>query len=123
MGRFFSFPCYSFPIFHFCFAIGGTASLTSIKWQSVGVKAATVATATAPQMTFNATAANTTIVTASTATNGHVYITGIIRVNVGGTIIPQVSLGVAAAAVVGVNSWFRITPIGTDTTTNTSGFN
>ena len=107
----------------FGFALGGTATLTSVEWQSTGVKAATTATATAPQMTFNATASNTTLVTASTATNGHVYITGIVRVNAGGTIIPQVSLGVAAAAVVGVNSWFRITPIGTNTATNTSGFN
>ena len=43
-------------------------------------------------------------------------ISGIIKVTVAGTVIPQVSLGVAAAAVVGINSFFKIRPIGTTAT-------
>lgn len=107
----------------FGFAIGGTASLTSIQWQSFGIKAATLTTAGTTQTTFNTTAANTALVSSSTSTNGHVYIKGIIRVNAAGTIIPQVSLGVAAAAVVGTNSWFRMKPIGSNTVTSTTDFN
>jgi hypothetical protein len=107
----------------FGFALGGTATLTSVHWQSNGVKAATLATAATNQMTFNATAANTTVVTASTATNGHVFVKGIVRVNAAGTLIPSVSLGVAAAAVVGVNSYFKLIPIGTNTVTNVGNWN
>ncbi len=45
-------------------------------------------------------------------------ISGIINVSVTGTIIPQVSLGIAAAAVVGIGSYFRIRPIGNTTVTS-----
>jgi hypothetical protein len=102
----------------FGFAIGGTATLTSLNWTSAAIKATTGTTAATLQTTFNTTAANTTIVTASTQTGGSARITGTIRVNAAGTIIPQVSLGQAAAAVVGANSYFRIIPIGTNTVTS-----
>lgn len=69
------------------------------------------------QITDN-TAANVTIVTANTTTTGHAKITGKVRVNAGGTLIPSVSLGVAAAAIVGTDSYFRIWPVGAGTVTN-----
>lgn len=99
----------------FWFAIGGTATLTSIGWDSFAVK--WVLTAVAWQSTYNTTAANTTLATAGTATTGYAKIKWIIRINAGGTIIPQVSLGVAAAAIVGANSYFRIWAIWTNTDT------
>lgn len=99
----------------FGFAIGGTATLTSIAWESYAVK--WVLTAVAWQSTFNSTASNVTLATAGTATTGYAKIKWIIRVNASWTIIPQVSLGVAAAAVVGVNSYFRIWAVGTNTDT------
>ena len=102
----------------FGFAIGGTATLTSIGWTSQALKATTQTTAATLQTTFNTTAANTTLVTASTQTGGFAKITGLIRVNAAGTIIPQVSLSIAAAAVVGVNSYFRLIPLGTNTVTS-----
>lgn len=102
----------------FGFAIGGNATLTSINWTSQAIKATTLTTAATLQTTYNTTAANTSIATAGTTTSGYAKITGIIRVNAGGTIIPQVSLGVAAAAIVGANSYFRIIPIGTNTVTS-----
>lgn len=101
----------------FGFALGGTATLTSVKWWSSGFKAA-LATAGAPQATMNVTASNATIVTATTNTVGYAHIFGIVRVNAAGTLIPQVSLGVAAAAVVGVNSFFRAWPVGTNVQTS-----
>lgn len=99
----------------FGFALWGTATLTSIGWTSIWVKWAL--TAVAGQITYNTTASQATLVTATTTTTGYARITWTVRINAGGTIIPQVSLGVAAAAVVGVNSYFRIWAIGTNTDT------
>lgn len=100
----------------FGFALGGTATLTSQTWETEGNKAV-LATAASPQNTVN-TAANTAIVTATTATVGWARVRGKIRVNAAGTLIPQVSLGVAAAAVVGADSYFRIWPAGASAVTS-----
>lgn len=96
----------------------GTATIAGIKWFSVANKAA-LATAATPQSTLN-TAANTAIVTATTNTVGWAKINGKVRISVEGTVTPRVSLGVAAAAVVGVDSYFYITQAATTATTVTS---
>jgi hypothetical protein len=102
----------------FGFALGGTATFNYLKWWSNANKAA-LATAAASQATVNAnSAANTAIVSATTNTVGWAFVQGILRVNAGGTIIPQVSLGIAAAAVVGRDSYFRIWPWGNGTVTS-----
>ena len=96
------------------FALGGTATLTRQAWWSNCAQAA-LATASTAQITFN-TAANTTLVTASTTTTFSGIIWGKIVVGTGGTLIPQVSqLTNAAAAVVGNDSYFRIWPVGSNT--------
>lgn len=100
----------------FGFAFGGTATLTSQGWSSTAKKT-TVGTAATAQTTYN-TAANTTLATASTTTSGWFEVKGIVRVNAAGTLIPMVSLGVAAAAVVNTNSFFRLRAMGTNTATN-----
>ena len=97
----------------FGFALGGTAVLGSQAWWATASKSAP-ATATAPQVTFN-TAAQTTLATATTTATGSAMIKGIIRVTTAGTLIPQVSLGIAAAAIVGINSYFKISSIGSNT--------
>lgn len=97
----------------FGFALGGTIAGQS--WNSFGNKAA-LATAATPQATAN-TAANTAIVTANTNTVGWARIAGKLRIATAGAITPQVSLGVAAAAVVGADSYFRIWSAGLATTT------
>ncbi len=99
----------------FGFALGGTATFTQA-WQSLG-KMGSPAVSGATQTTFNTTA-NTAVATAGTSGSGNAFIKGIIRVTAAGTIIPQVSLTVAAAAVVGANSYFKATPIGGATMTN-----
>lgn len=99
----------------FGFALGGAATFTQA-WWALADKVALV-TPSSPQMSFN-TAANTTITTADTTTSGYAQITGIIRVTVAGTVIPQVSLTVAAAAIVATNSFFRARPVGNGTVTN-----
>jgi hypothetical protein len=106
---FFSLSSMSSTSGSFGFTLGGTSTNTHM-YSTLGAKAATLATAVAPQVTFN-TGANTAIVTASTATNGWALIKGMIRASGGGTFAPQVSLGVAAAAIVGVNSYFFVYPI------------
>lgn len=102
----------------FGFALGGTATYTYLSWVSNANKAA-LATAASSQMTVNKnSAANTALATATTNTVGWAQINGILRVNAGGTIIPQVSLGIAAAAVVGQDSFFMLWPLGTNTVTS-----
>lgn len=100
----------------FGFALGGTAVLSSQQWHTAALKATTLTTAATMQTTFN-TAANTTLVTASTSTAGICHVWGKIIVTTGGTLIPQVSLGVAAAAVVGIGSYFHIWRAGSNTFT------
>ena len=46
---------------------------------------------------------------------GAAVIRGVMRINAGGTIIPQVSLSIANAAVVQAGSFFRCWPVGTNT--------
>ena len=100
----------------FGFSIGGSASFNSISWTSNAMKVASLLTANTMQSTFNTTNSNASIVTSSSNTQfGLAYIRGTIRVNVGGTLIPQVSLGVASPAIIGTNSYFKIFPIGTIT--------
>jgi hypothetical protein len=101
----------------FGFALGGGATFTQY-WWSLANKA-TLATAANGQVTYN-TAANTTIATASTATVAFARIHGVVIVTVGGTLIPQVSLTQAAAAVVGIGSFFKIRALGSSAAT-TSG--
>ena len=98
----------------FGFALGGTATLTQY-WTAIANKAA-FATATAPQTTFN-TAANATLATANTTGTGYAKISGMIRITVAGTVIPQFSISQAAAAIVGLGSYFRIKPMGSSTVT------
>ena len=97
----------------FGFALGGTATKTQ-GWTSLASKVASLSVGGSSNMTYG-TAANTTLVPANANTIGNAFIKGIIRVTVAGTVIPQVSLTVAAAAVVGVNSYFKISPIGNST--------
>ena len=101
----------------FGFALGGGATFTQYWWSNANK--ATLATAAGGQVTFN-TAANTAIATATTATVAFARCGGVVNVSIGGTLIPQVSLGVAAAAVVGAGSYFKIRALG-DTAVATVG--
>ena len=99
----------------FGFALGGGATFTQYWWSSANK--ATLATAASGQVTYN-TAANTALVTANTNTVAFARCGGIIIVTVGGTVIPQVSLGVAAAATVGIGSYFKIRALGSAAVTS-----
>jgi hypothetical protein len=97
----------------FGFALGGGATKTE-SWQAIATKGSGVTTPRSPNMSWN-TSANVQL----TQSNGNectAQIKGTIRITVAGTIIPQVSLGSAAAGVVQPNSYFRITRVGSATT-------
>jgi hypothetical protein len=106
----------------FGFALGGTSVVSSIHWVSSASKSA-LTTATTPYMTSNITTSNTALTAANLIATGYAYIKGIVRVTTAGTLIPQVSLSVASAAVVSVNSWFKITPAGTNAVNYMGNFN
>ena len=90
--------------------VAGTAVIGSQGWLAYAAKPTALATTGNASTTYN-TAANTTLVTGNTSTTGQAFIKGIIKITTAGTVTPSVSLGVAAAAVVGINSYFKITPI------------
>ena len=93
----------------FGFALGGSATLDSQKWQATANKA-TLATAAASQSTVNI-AANVALATATTNAVGWAYICGVFRVSSIGTVIPQVSFSTVATGgtipTVKKNSFFR----------------
>jgi hypothetical protein len=95
----------------FGFALGGTATISQY-WTANATKTA-FATPTAATISYNV-AANTSLATATTTTTGFAVIQGYITVAGAGTIIPQVSLTVANAALVGPGSFFRIRALGTN---------
>jgi len=67
------------------------------------------------------TAAQTQLTAAqANAGYGFAMISGKLRISAAGTIIPSVSLTVAAAAVVAADSYFRIWPVGFNTPSPTS---
>lgn len=94
----------------------GNATIGSAAWQSVGFDSTTLSTAGAFGGVFSsANGVTGNILVAGTGTAAAVNVKGIIRVTTGGTIIPSIQLTTAAAAVVGINSWFQVNPIGTNT--------
>lgn len=101
----------------FGFALGGAATKT-YSYNAIASKGTSTAltTASATTATFN-TGAQTTLNTAGTGTAGTAVIRGIIRVTVAGTVIPQVSLTVASAAIIQAGSYFKVSPVGSATVT------
>jgi hypothetical protein len=98
----------------FGFALGGAATKT-YSYQSSSSKAGTALTTSMATLQLYSSAASTALQTASTGTVGTAVIKGIIRVTVAGTVIPQVSLTVASAAVIQANSYFKVSPVGNAT--------
>lgn len=98
---------------------GGTATLTSIGYQVTATNAATEVLGAGA--TIWATAATIIVVSAALASATHhsITLTGIVRINAGGTFIPQYQWS-AAPGVAGVTlkeSYFKLTPVGSNTMT------
>lgn len=103
------------------FAFSGTATLTSQAWTATASKNASNINIPLSAMNSFQTAAQTTLVTANTNTNGVAIIEGIVRINAAGTLIPSVSLTVAAAAIVQAGSYCELVPIGITNTVTSEG--
>ena len=100
----------------FGFVLGGTATKT-YSYNAHASKAGTSLTTPMAVVSTCGSAAITTLVANSTGTVGQAIIKGMIRVTVAGTIIPQISLTVAAAAVIQANGYFKVSPVGNATVT------
>lgn len=103
---------------------GGTATLTSGMLMGHG-RSGTTSLATLTADTSGATTDLTTVLVltaASTSATENVILSGrgIVRINAGGTFIPQVKMSAAATGTEKMlaNSWIRLTPFGSNTATN-----
>ena len=96
----------------FGFVLGGTATATARWVADASMPSATNNTPTAGYQTFSTLAGTTALTANSTNGNGVAMIKGLIRISSAGTIIPQVSLTVAAAAVVQLDAFFKVSPLG-----------
>jgi hypothetical protein len=104
------------------FALGGGATLTSIRY--VADTSTGLASAVTAAKKVQVTAATATTVTdaapGGAATNFVIQIRGIIRTNVAGTITPQFQFTgtPGSAPVVQANSFFRLVPVGSGSVTS-----
>jgi len=102
--------------FGFSILGAGTATFTSAAWHAFGLDNTNQATGANAGTTWQSTAGATgNIITAAVGTAASAIVKGIFRINGAGTIIPSIQLTTASAAVIGVNTWFKCYPVGTDT--------
>lgn len=96
------------------FSITGTATFGSVLWFGTGRDAAAdaVTGTLAGSHSRDATLVAAPLVTAGTATEMFAYLRGTLEVTAAGTLIPNIALQTAAAAVVQIGSFFRIKRIG-----------
>ena len=95
------------------FGFGGTAAFTRIKYWATAVKGAL--TGAGANISIGTTAALTVISASTTTATAHAVIQGKLVIGTAGTLIPSIGYSVAAAAVVGADSYFRIWPAGSST--------
>jgi len=96
------------------FATGGSVTSIGYKVESV-IEAAANGAPVAPVMTHVDQIA-TTVVTATSTDGWMIAFKGIIRMNAGGTITPQINFSAnTTVPVMKVNSWIQFEPFGTNT--------
>lgn len=105
------------------FSLGflGTATVTRIKYWTIATKA--VVTPTAPLFSVTTTTASTATTSNTTTATGQATAVGTMVIGAGGTIIPAVGMSQASAAVVGVESSFRMQIVGSDTVQSVGNWN
>ena len=97
---------------------GGTATITSTAFETSYVTGASGTLAT-PQNTWWTSATGGVMNASSTTSTAYFRVKGIVRINASGTIIPAITFSAAPGGTntVGTNSFFSLTPIGTNTAT------
>lgn len=99
----------------FSFGFGGTATFTRVMYHAYANKLGSF-TGQSPLFTLGTAAAATIISgTGNVNTTGWASITGKVVVGTGGTLIPSFATSVAAASIVGNDSYFKIWPAGSNT--------
>lgn len=102
------------------FLLGGSASVTAIKYVAFASDSAANAVGTAPSMTNINTVSSTVVNVASTG-DVAIWFRGVIRMNVGGAVTPQITFSLAPTSPsMRAGSFIMFTPIGSDTN-NTLG--
>jgi hypothetical protein len=97
------------------FALGGGVTITSMRYYAISHIGAANATATASNSTIVDRVASTVVSITSTA-NFSVIFQGIIRMNAGGTVTPQINFSAnTTSPVMLADSYIRFTPIGSNT--------
>lgn len=98
------------------FALGGGASVTSIKYYVVGQNNAVNVATTAQQSCYVDTVASTVVNATGTSHTVHQF-KGLIRMNAGGTVTPQIDFSGTAAGTPTMmqDSYIKFTPLGTNT--------
>lgn len=98
----------------------GGATLTSIKYWYDIASVAENTPGVAPSVGTNNTAASTVLNATSVAVGAHIWVRGIVRVNAGGTFIPQFqwSANPTGTNQVLQNTFFRVWPVGSNTVLN-----
>lgn len=97
----------------YSFGFAGTASITRLRYSALANKGAV--TPVAALLTNVTATASTALVVANTTTTGSFNLQGKLLTDTGGTLIPSIGNSVEALPIVGVDSYFRIYPIGADT--------
>ena len=96
---------------------GGTATLTSIMYQAHASQAATNVLAAVSAILATAATAVTVTPAVATATVDNILLIGVVRVNAGGTFIPQFQFSAApgAAPTITAGSMILLIPVGSNT--------
>jgi hypothetical protein len=101
----------------FGFGFLGTGAVYTLKYFFTGIKGVAILSGT------SATQAITIVSGSSPAAIGSLQVKGIIRVTTGGTIIPAIGQSASTATpITGINSYFKIKPIGNGTVTTIGNF-
>ncbi|MBZ5616232.1 MAG: hypothetical protein LAO23_19665 [Acidobacteriia bacterium] len=108
--------------------LGGTATFTSLNYiVNVTDVNGTASVLTTPQVIeiADASAHAITSASANAAQFNTIVIEGVMRINAGGTVIPQFQYSAApgGAPAIGANSYFRLFPIGADTVVSVGNWN
>lgn len=98
------------------FGFGGTASITSVMFETEFINAV-AGTLVTPQSARFITIAGGVMNATSILASGHFRVKGVVRINAGGTLIPQITFSSAPTGTntVGINSFLKLTPIGSGT--------
>jgi hypothetical protein len=99
------------------FALAGGASVTSIYYVATGWNSIADTTNTAQNTVWVDRVASTVLTATATTAGVAIYFQGIIRMNAGGTVTPQIAFSASPGGtnLMKTDSYIRFTPIGTDT--------